>query len=255
MNPKILSVDDSKAVRIIIKRAFKKHAVDVIEASNGVEGLAAAAKEKPELILLDVTMPVMDGVEMLTKLKADPGLKSIPVIMLTAEAGRENVMKIAKIGIRDYIIKPFKEEVLVDKAGRIIEIKPKGDINESTSNNDGSPPVDHSAACFSTEEDALLVQFPADSSDEFLNSLQTTLAAKIADAVDSGLYRVIFDLSKLSSLNDKIVNLVAVGIENCQELTLSHILVGSGELAAQGKGFEAAKEWTFLSSMEEAKVG
>jgi two-component system cell cycle response regulator len=76
------------------------------------------------LVLLDVTMPVMDGVEMLTKLKSDPALKSIPVMMLTAEGGRDNVLKIAKLGIRDYLVKPFKEDVLIEKCGRIIDLKP-----------------------------------------------------------------------------------------------------------------------------------
>ncbi len=85
MRYKILTVDDSKTVRIIVKKAFKGYDCDILEAGNGVEGLAVAAKETPDLILLDVTMPVMDGVEMLTKLKADPALKGIPVMMLTAE--------------------------------------------------------------------------------------------------------------------------------------------------------------------------
>lgn len=124
MRYKILTVDDSKTVRIIVKKAFKTFDCDIIEASNGVEGLAIAAKERPDVILLDVTMPVMDGVEMLTKLKADPALKPIPVIMLTAEGGRDHVLRIAKIGVRDYIVKPFHEEVLVDKVGRIIDLKP-----------------------------------------------------------------------------------------------------------------------------------
>jgi two-component system cell cycle response regulator len=124
MRYKVLTVDDSKTVRIIVKKAFKSFDCEIIEAANGVEGLAAAAKETPDLILLDITMPVMDGVEMLTKLKADPALKAIPVIMLTAEGGRDNVLKIAKIGVRDYIVKPFKEEVLVEKVGRIIDLKP-----------------------------------------------------------------------------------------------------------------------------------
>jgi two-component system, cell cycle response regulator len=124
MRYKILTVDDSKTVRIIVKKAFKSYDCEIIEASNGVEGLAMAAKENPDVILLDVTMPVMDGVEMLTKLKSDPALKGIPVIMLTAEGGRDNVLKIAKIGVRDYVVKPFKEEVLVEKAGRIIDLKP-----------------------------------------------------------------------------------------------------------------------------------
>ena len=124
MRYKILTVDDSKTVRIIVKKAFKTYDCEIVEAANGVEGLAAAAKEMPDMILLDITMPVMDGVEMLTKLKSDPALKAIPVIMLTAEGGRDNVLKIAKIGVRDYMVKPFKEDLLVEKCGRIIDLKP-----------------------------------------------------------------------------------------------------------------------------------
>ena len=101
MRYKVLTVDDSKTVRIIVKKAFKSYDCEILEAANGVEGLAAAAKEIPDVILLDITMPVMDGVEMLTKLKSDPLTKGIPVVMLTAEGGRDNVLKIAKIGIRD----------------------------------------------------------------------------------------------------------------------------------------------------------
>jgi two-component system cell cycle response regulator len=127
MRNKILTVDDSKTVRIIVRKAFKPYDCEILEAANGVEGLAVAAKEMPDLILLDITMPVMDGVEMLTKLKSDAQLKGIPVMMLTAEGGRDHVLKIAKIGVRDYIVKPFKEEVLIEKAGRMIELKPLSD--------------------------------------------------------------------------------------------------------------------------------
>ncbi len=127
MRNKILTVDDSKTVRIIVRKAFKSYDCEILEASNGVEGLAVASKEMPDLILLDITMPVMDGVEMLTRVKADPQLKGIPIMMLTAEGGKDNVLKIAKIGIRDYIVKPFKEELLIEKAGRIIELKPLTD--------------------------------------------------------------------------------------------------------------------------------
>jgi len=77
MRYRILTVDDSKTVRCIVRKAFKSFDCDILEASNGVEGLALASKETPDVVLLDVTMPVMDGVEMLTKLKADPQLKAI----------------------------------------------------------------------------------------------------------------------------------------------------------------------------------
>lgn len=125
MPHKILSVDDSLTIRMLVKRSFKNYDCVVIEACNGEEGLAAIAKDRPDIIFLDITMPVMDGVTMLTKLKENPDLKSIPVIMLTAESGRENVAYIAKLGVRDYLVKPFKDEQLIEKAGRVLKLEPK----------------------------------------------------------------------------------------------------------------------------------
>ena len=122
---KILSVDDSRTIRLIVGKAFKPYECDMVEAANGEEGLVVAAREKPDLIILDVTMPVMDGVTMLTRLKADDALKAIPVIMLTAESGRENVLHIAKLGVRDYLVKPFKDDQLIEKASRVIPLQKK----------------------------------------------------------------------------------------------------------------------------------
>lgn len=123
--PKILSVDDSRMIHTLINKGFSPYDVQMVFASNGAEGLEAADREMPDVILLDVTMPVMDGIECLSKLKATPKLKDIPVIMLTAEAGKENVLKIAKMGVRDYIVKPFTEAAVIDRVGRIVDLKPK----------------------------------------------------------------------------------------------------------------------------------
>jgi two-component system cell cycle response regulator len=122
MRKKLLTVDDSRTVRILVKKAFKGCDIEILEAANGVEGLSSASKHNPDIILLDVTMPVMDGVEMLTRLKGDPATKDIPVIMLTAEGGRDNVLRIAKMGIRDYIVKPFTEDILLKKVGRVVDL-------------------------------------------------------------------------------------------------------------------------------------
>ena len=124
--PKILSVDDSRMIHTLIGKGFNGYDVQLVFASNGQEGLEVAAREMPDVILLDVTMPVMDGIECLGKLKADPALKDIPVIMLTAEAGKENVLKIAKMGVRDYIVKPFSEAGIIDRVSRLVDLKPKG---------------------------------------------------------------------------------------------------------------------------------
>jgi two-component system cell cycle response regulator len=125
MPTKILTVDDSRTIRLIVTRAFRNYDCVICEGSNGEEGLAVAAKEKPDLIILDVTMPVMDGVTMLGKVKEDPILKTIPVIMLTAESGHENVVQIARMGARDYLVKPFKEDQLIEKVSRIVSLKKK----------------------------------------------------------------------------------------------------------------------------------
>ena len=123
--PKILSVDDSRMIHTLINKGFSPYDVQMVFASNGAEGLEVAAREMPDVILLDVTMPVMDGIECLSKLKTTPALKDIPVIMLTAEAGKENVLKIAKMGVRDYIVKPFTEAAVIDRVGRIVDLKQK----------------------------------------------------------------------------------------------------------------------------------
>jgi two-component system, cell cycle response regulator len=123
MPTKILSVDDSRTIRLIVAKAFRPYDCEICEAANGEEGLVVAARERPDLILLDVTMPVMDGVTMLIKLKQDPALRSIPVIMLTAESSRDNVLYIARWGVRDYLVKPFREEQLLEKAGRVVNLQ------------------------------------------------------------------------------------------------------------------------------------
>ena len=122
---KVLTVDDSKTIRMIVKKAFKDYDCELFEAENGVEGLAIAAKEKPGLIVLDITMPVMNGIEMLEKIKREPELKDIPVIMLTAESGKDNVMHIVKMGVKDYMVKPFKGEDLIGRVLKIMQLKPK----------------------------------------------------------------------------------------------------------------------------------
>ena len=125
MSIKILTIDDDKTIRLIVAKAFKSYDCTVLETDNAVAGLAIASREKPDIILLDYTMPVMDGFEVLARLRSDPDLKATPVIMLTSEAGRDTVVKIAQLGVRDYLIKPFKGELLVERVGHVVDLKNK----------------------------------------------------------------------------------------------------------------------------------
>ena len=125
MSPKILSVDDSKTVRSLLARLLKPYACELCEAANGEEGLAVAAREKPDLILLDYNMPVMDGITMLRRLRDNAELKRTPVIMLTAELGAENIATVARLGVRDYIVKPFDQAHLLAKTARVVSLVPR----------------------------------------------------------------------------------------------------------------------------------
>ena len=122
MSPKILSVDDSKAVRMLLARMFRPFDCELFEAANGEEGLAVAAREMPDLIILDYNMPVMDGVSMLRRMRENADLRRTPVIMLTAELSAENIAIVARLGVRDYVTKPFSEELLLAKAARAVSL-------------------------------------------------------------------------------------------------------------------------------------
>jgi two-component system cell cycle response regulator len=128
MTPRILSIDDSKTIRLLLARLFRPFACEWREAANGEEGLAVATREKPDLIILDHNMPVMDGITMLRRLRENSGLKRTPVIMLSAESGLESLAAVARLGVRDYVTKPFREEELLAKVGRIIPLIPRADL-------------------------------------------------------------------------------------------------------------------------------
>jgi DNA-binding response OmpR family regulator len=122
MSKKVLAIDDSKTLRLIVARHLKPFGVEVLEAENGQVGLAKAVSEMPDLILLDYNMPILDGFHTLVELKTDPNLKSIPVMMLTTETVKETVFKLIKLGLKDYIAKPFTRELLLQKVNGILQL-------------------------------------------------------------------------------------------------------------------------------------
>lgn len=111
----ILAIDDENDVLIIIKTALQSEGYQVLTASNGFDGLAAAEDKKPDLILLDLMMPEMDGMEVLKRLKESKGTDQIPVIILTGLSDREKIRTALDQGTSYYIVKPFDYQGLVSK--------------------------------------------------------------------------------------------------------------------------------------------
>ena len=110
---------------MIVARTLKNFNCCVCEAANGEEGLELAASERPDVIILDVTMPKMDGMTTLAKLRADVVLTGIPVVMLTAESSQKNIAEIARLGVRDCLVKSFKDEQPIEKISRIVPLMQK----------------------------------------------------------------------------------------------------------------------------------
>jgi len=125
MRPTILTVDDAKAVRLLAQKVLTPFDCDVNEASNGYNALFIMERALPDLILLDVSMPVMGGVDMLELLKSKPELKSIPVIMLTSPADHAVIPKIKTLGVSAIVTKPFTEELLLEKIQAVLALKAK----------------------------------------------------------------------------------------------------------------------------------
>ncbi|MDP3070967.1 MAG: response regulator [Opitutaceae bacterium] len=121
----ILAVDDAKTVRRIAQSALREFDCDVNEADNGFKALFAMERTLPDLILLDVNMPIMGGVEMLTLLSSKPELKAIPVIMLTSPTDHAVVGQIAALGVSATLLKPFTPAELIAKIRSVIDLQPR----------------------------------------------------------------------------------------------------------------------------------
>ena len=117
---KILVVDDEVNITQILEFSIGAEGYEVIAAQNGEEAIDKARREQPDLIILDIMMPIIDGYEACRILKANPLTKNIPVILLTAK-GRDIDKRLGyEVGATDYIIKPFSPNKLIDRIHELL---------------------------------------------------------------------------------------------------------------------------------------
>lgn len=121
---KILVVDDFSTMRRIIKNILKQIGfTNIEEAEDGDGALARMRQDKYDLIISDWNMPNMTGLDLLKAIRSDSVLNGVPVLMVTAEAKKENVVEAIKAGVNNYIVKPFTAEILREKIEKIFENK------------------------------------------------------------------------------------------------------------------------------------
>lgn len=133
---KILVVDDEIDIRIFLEKMLKKEGYSVIKAQDGLEALERIAKEKPDLVILDVMMPLMDGMEVLQKIKSNPKTRNLPVVMLTVKSSDEDVIKGYQFGADYYIAKPFDASTILAGIEMMLKKETKEEYEISEGNED-----------------------------------------------------------------------------------------------------------------------
>ena len=125
-NIKILVVDDAPMIRRIMKNLLKEMGfTNIDEAEDGAVALQKLRSQKYDFVITDWNMPNLTGIELVQEMRKDPNLKDIPVMMVTAEAKKENIILALKSGVNNYIVKPFTPENVKAKIEAIFNAKSK----------------------------------------------------------------------------------------------------------------------------------
>ena len=231
----VLTIDDSKVVRTLLALHLKPCGYKVIEAEDGRAGIEAARIHHPDVILLDFRMPIMTGLEVLTELRKDPAFKTTPVIMLTAESRREDVVECAKLGVSGYIVKPYKQEALKDQVAKA--------LSDAASSAPDAPASDAGTGTAAVgdgtfDPDTVLV---VDDSERVLSlaraalekSLNVLTAASGSDALEQ--YRT-------ARPGVVVIDLVMPGMDGFETLAKMQALGRSGYVALAVRGDAALRE-------------
>ena len=238
---KVLTVDDSTVVRTMVTRGLKPFGCEIVEAANGQEGVEAARREHPDLILLDVTMPVMDGLQALAAIRAEPTTKAIPVLMLTTAGGDDLVVEIVKLGVKGYIAKPFTSETFEKEVGKVLGapgIKPAGAAGhrELTVTTEGGCPV---IVC----PDPQSQQFSG-----FVPAAQKTLRALAEDGTD----RLILDLATITQVNTGLVTSLVQLISQASTLGMRTAVCASTVVVDHLKRFSETAKTVYAPTRKDA---
>jgi len=130
MSQRILAVDDDADVPTLIRLLLKRYGIEVIEARSGAEALGFLAHDLPDLVILDVMMPEMDGYEVCRHIRADPRMAHLPVVMLTARTLLESRVEAFRAGADDYVTKPVHAAELVARLQAILEHSASGPVHK-----------------------------------------------------------------------------------------------------------------------------
>jgi DNA-binding response OmpR family regulator len=113
--PRVLVADDEPITRMLVKLLLERDQFDILEASNGDQTVEIATRERPDLVLIDLHMPEMDGYEAIARMRRDLTLATLPIVVLTSEEGPGVERRVLELGADDYLLKPFDPAVLLSR--------------------------------------------------------------------------------------------------------------------------------------------
>lgn len=121
---KALIIDDSRAIRMLLGRVLAEYGFDLVEASNGAEGLDCLRRHEIQLALVDWSMPLMSGIEFVEAVRRDPTLDGLVLVMVTSRTEQGEVVRALEAGADEYIMKPFTREMIHEKLALLGITKP-----------------------------------------------------------------------------------------------------------------------------------
>ncbi|MEI6669445.1 MAG: response regulator [Acidobacteriota bacterium] len=247
---KILLVDDSATIRAMLKRALTGlQQTDFLEAQNGVEALAEIGRRRFDLVILDVNMPVMDGLETLEAIRSSPAHASLPVVVLTSEKGEAMVRRLVEMGITDYLSKPLGQDRLSERLAKIVARLAHG-----------APAPTHAAAEVQHGRAVLVIDVDPDRRHFLANALSHTY---VVTDVDSGAGALQLLMGPKAPVFDVILIGEQIGLPSAELLIpklkqLPHLsgarMVACRQKSATGgdgldRVADALIDWTFVPEM------
>jgi CheY-like chemotaxis protein len=117
--PRILVVDDDAITRMLVKLLLERDRFEVLEAANGRDAIEITGRERPDLLLIDLNMPEMDGYQAIATLRKDLSMATLPILVLTSEEGPGIERRVLELGADDYMLKPFDPDVLLSRVNAV----------------------------------------------------------------------------------------------------------------------------------------
>ncbi len=256
MTSKILLIDENTTFCAHMKDVFEVHGHEVFEANSSKYGLALAIKEKPQLIILNTDMPVINGEEVLKKLKSTHGISHIPVVVVTSNADQNNVLKFAKLGIKGYFVKPIQEDEISEKVSDILANTPapqeeKKQPSGRPSNLDSQDEM--AEGLFAIEEGFMVLHIPDNLTKRQQESIVRRLQAKTVEMTNSGIRKFILDLKGVTAVNLHLIKTTVATVKNCLASNQLYRIVGNPDLISELHQLAELSNTLFEYSVEEAK--